>query len=42
VNLYTRDGALDHVTKLRGVGGAGAWVPDNFVAQWGVQPGGYL
>ncbi|MDT4936339.1 MAG: putative transport system permease protein [Pseudonocardiales bacterium] len=42
VNFYSRPGALDHVTKLRSVGGPGAWIPDNFVQQWHVQPGEYL
>lgn len=42
INLYSRAGALDHVTRLRGPGGPGVWIPDNFVQQWGVQPGGYL
>lgn len=42
VNLYSRPGALDHVVRLRGTGGPGAWIPDNFVAQWNVQPGGTL
>ncbi|HJQ41486.1 MAG TPA: ABC transporter permease [Jatrophihabitantaceae bacterium] len=42
INLYSRTDALDHVTKIRGVGGPGAWIPDNFVQQWNVQPGGTL
>ena len=39
VNLYSRAGVLDHVTKLRDAGGPGAWIPDNFVQQLGAQPG---
>ena len=43
INLYSRAGALDHVLKLTPAGGgAGVWIPDNFVQQWNVKPGGYL
>lgn len=42
ITLYSRPGALDHVTKVRGVGGPGVWIPDNYVQQMHVQPGGYL
>lgn len=42
VNFYSRDGALAHVTKVQDAGGSGAWIPDNFVAQWNVKAGGTL
>jgi putative ABC transport system permease protein len=42
INLYSRAGALDHVTKVQDAGGSGAWIPDNFVTQWNVKPGDYL
>lgn len=39
VTFYSRPGALDHVTKLRGTGGPGVWMPDNYAAQLHLEPG---
>ena len=39
ITLYSRDDALDHVTKLRGSGGPGVWVPDAFAKKLHLEPG---
>jgi putative ABC transport system permease protein len=40
IRLLTRDGALDHVTKLSGGGGLpGVWLPDTTATALGVVPG---
>ena len=37
--FYSREGALDHVTKLRGSDGPGVWMPDDYAKKLHLEPG---
>jgi putative ABC transport system permease protein len=39
ITLYSREGALDHVTKLRGTDGPGVWIPDAYAKKQHLEPG---